>query len=529
MNNLNGAQWSDILHELLENERDITEIEANGTTSLFIKKRGVREEIKNVFDSPEDYTEKTNELIDMITFAGDEGSGKFLAEGKIKLNTGESARVHIVLPPASDFPQITIAKKSNALGQLKAIQEKGSFSPKMYDFIKAAIGSNLTIVLSGGTGSGKALHKDTLIPTPRGWRTVLELQEGDVIYDEQRKKTVILRKYQPKTPDHYEITFTNGEIVKACGDHLWKVEDRFNNKSKIINTRDLFEKKHFKDIYIDSCKQLQKDNFYIKDIVRIKDNVDDYYCFTVSSPSHLFLCTKSNIPTHNTTMLEAMTKLFKVDERIGVVEDSPELKLKQDNVTYLHSTLWRPGTDPNSVATLSWCVQQINRQRVDKLIIGETRGGEFADFIVGANSGMEGSLTTIHANNARAALQKMSQFVIIGRPQPVRTANESIASTVDLIIQLGFNKKRENRILEIVSVSEIIGETESAQIATQEIFSYNEDTDSWKETTFQAKGIHDKMLAAGYDTKTYKKNYSASDSLPKATLDKIKKPKWGRR
>lgn len=384
MNNIKHQSWDTIINEILEKTPGVTEIESNGSTSLFIKQHGIRKEIKDVWSSPEDFALKTKDLIARIQREDEEGEelpSKFLAEGKLSLTTDETARVHIVLPPACDYPNVTIAKKSSSLATLEAIKEKGSFDSKMHDFIKAAIDCNLTIVLSGGTGAGK------------------------------------------------------------------------------------------------------------------------------------------------TTMLEAMSKLFKDDERIGVVEDSQELALQQPNVTYLHSTLWTPGTDPNSVATLSWCVQQINRMRTDKLIIGETRGKEFADFIVGANSGMEGSMTTIHANNARAALQKMSQFVIIGMPQPVRTANESIASCINLIVQLGFNKNRENRVLEIVEVSEIIGNTDSALIATQPIFKYDDRNDSWTESPYLSDKTNKKFKDNGYDIKSYKK----SDMIGSPMSTSIKSNKFSLR
>lgn len=86
-------------------------------------------------------------------------------------------------------------------------------------------------IVTGETGSGKALHVDTVIPTPYGFSTVGALNVGDVIFDENGKKTSIIGKYQPMTEDHYEITFSNGETVRACGDHLWEVI-KLNERSK---------------------------------------------------------------------------------------------------------------------------------------------------------------------------------------------------------------------------------------------------------------------------------------------------------
>lgn len=382
---MTGATWKNIISNLLETMDNVTEVETNGTTSLFYKQYGKRKEVINVYEDEDDYVSKMEELINLVKSEEEKQinpDSKFLVEGRLKLTTGETARVHIVMPPAADTPQVTIAKKSNSLSTLEEIQAKGSMSSVMLDYIKAAIDCNMTIILSGGTGAGK------------------------------------------------------------------------------------------------------------------------------------------------TTMLEAMTKLIDPEQRIAVVEDLPELRLIQPNVTYTHSTLWTPGKDKNAIATLSWCVAQVNRARTDKVIIGETRGGEFADFITAANSGMEGSLTTIHANNPRAALQKMTQFMIIGQPQPVRLANEAIASSVDLIIQLGFNDRGENRVLEIVEVSRTIGTNEAASIATQPVFKYNKQLDNWDENGYISEDIRRLLEKNNYDIKTFRKKSGMEHDKIKNLMDSSR---FGRR
>lgn len=529
---MSGATWKDIIRNLLETMDNVTEIETNGTTSLFYKQAGKRKEVVNVYEDEDDYVSKMEELIDLVKSEEEKQinpDSKFLVEGRLKLTTGETARVHIVMPPAADTPQVTIAKKSNTLATLEEIQAKGSMSSTMLDYIKAAVDCNMTIILSGGTGAGKALHKDTPIPTPTGFKTVEELNVGDIIFDEKGEETKIEVKYSPNDPISYELTFNNGEKVKASAGHLWKVN--YNGNEEIFETDKL--KSIYNEVSIDVAENIKdeysinNDYHYITNIQEVEDNPSDYYCFQVDSPSHLFLCTESFIPTHNTTMLEAMTKLIDPEQRIAVVEDLPELRLIQPNVTYTHSTLWTPGKDKNAIATLSWCVAQVNRARTDKVIIGETRGGEFADFITAANSGMEGSLTTIHANNSRAALQKMTQFMIIGQPQPVRLANEAIASSVHLIIQLGFNDRRENRVLEIVEVSRTLGTNEAASIATQAVFKYNKQFDNWDENGYISEDTREIFERNNYNTKTFRKKSGMGQDKMKSLMDNSSR--FGRR
>jgi hypothetical protein len=79
-------------------------------------------------------------------------------------------------------------------------------------------------LISGAAGSGKALHKDTKIPTPSGMKTVDQIVPGDTLFEENGKHTTVIGKYQPMTSDHYLLKFSDGTEIKACGDHLWEVE-----------------------------------------------------------------------------------------------------------------------------------------------------------------------------------------------------------------------------------------------------------------------------------------------------------------
>ena len=149
------------------------------------------------------------------------------------------------------------------------------------------------------------------------------------------------------------------------------------------------------------------------------------------------------------------------------------------------------------------------------MIIGETRGKEFADFIIGANSGMEGSLTTIHANNPRLALQKMNQFISQAQVQATaRTVNETIAAAIDIIIQLGFDKNGKNKIISITEVSDIINGAESAQIATSPLFTFDDEVNDWKFEGFPSEKLRVVLEKNNYDTKTF----ALKDSLKSSSI-----------
>lgn len=209
-------------------------------------------------------------------------------------------------------------------------------------------------LITGKTGSGKALHIDTpIFIKEKGWTTVGKAEIGDTLFDEGGKETRLEALYYPMTPDHYKIKFNNGEVIKACGDHLWNIGDVEDENT--FDTRTLFE--NFKDKYfIKHFINGEKKIHEIISIEKIQDNPEDYVCFTVDSPSRLFLITESNIPTHNTvTMLSLIQNDILVGNPICVIDfkKSPDLiyflsKWAEENGReFYHFVSGKPGTYKN--------------------------------------------------------------------------------------------------------------------------------------------------------------------------------------
>lgn len=138
-----------------------------------------------------------------------------------------------------------------------------------------------------------------------------------------------------------------------------------------------------------------------------------------------------------TTALEAMSREFDVSDRIVLVEDVEELSLGSSSVVQLLSHQARPGEDPRNSVTLEWLVRQANRMRPDRIIVGEVRGSEMAEFLTAANSGADGSMTTVHANSPQEAINKMLSLSSSSESKKTEGSFlRDIASTVQIIVQL---------------------------------------------------------------------------------------------
>lgn len=173
-----------------------------------------------------------------------------------------------------------------------------------------------------------------------------------------------------------------------------------------------------------------------------------------------------------TTMLRALCNYIQEGERVIICEDSPELAIKNVNTVYMESMPWRPGIDPNDSVPLWWLVAQANRMRTDRIIVGETRGKEFGAFLTGANSGLKGSATTIHADDPQMCIAKMGQFAMADDPGRSQfSVMKDIAMSVDFIIQLGKDNSGRHWVETIEEISNTVSDRTN-QISTATIFKH---------------------------------------------------------
>lgn len=91
--------------------------------------------------------------------------------------------------------------------------------------------------------TGKMLSLDTPIPTPSGWTSMGDLKLGDTIFGKNGKTTQVIGKSEVQKIDTYEIEFDNGQVIKACSEHLWKISHSdWYHKEKVLPTKDIIKK-----------------------------------------------------------------------------------------------------------------------------------------------------------------------------------------------------------------------------------------------------------------------------------------------
>ena len=210
------------------------------------------------------------------------------------------------------------------------------------------------------------------------------------------------------------------------------------------------------------------------------DDIVDKQSMSYEMGSFLKACSRGRVTmiisglsgSGKTTILEALSFEFDTNDRVIAVEETPELRLPLEDVVYLPAQSVRPGLDYADSVTVEWLVAQANRMRPDRIIVGECRGGEAAEFISAANSGADGSITTLHASSPRQALDKMLTLYMKGHDDRSEFAVlRDIASTVQIVIQTNLIDGK-HVVTQIEEVSKTIRK-DGVAIATTPLFEYS--------------------------------------------------------
>lgn len=153
-----------------------------------------------------------------------------------------------------------------------------------------------------------------------------------------------------------------------------------------------------------------------------------------------------------TTLLAALVAQIDHRERVVLIEDTAEIRLASD----LHAVCLqsRPANiEGKGEVTIRQLVRNALRMRPDRLIVGECRGPEALDVLQAMNTGHPGSFTTVHANSCEEAISRLEIMVLQGVALPLHAIRWQVASSVDLIIQIGRAASGRRRILEVAAVA----------------------------------------------------------------------------
>jgi pilus assembly protein CpaF len=160
-----------------------------------------------------------------------------------------------------------------------------------------------------------------------------------------------------------------------------------------------------------------------------------------------------------TTMMNAMSRFIDPSERVITVEDAAELQLQQPHVVRLET---RPASlEGKGEINSRDLVRNALRMRPDRIIIGEVRGAEAFDMLQAMNTGHDGSMSTIHANNTRDALARIENMVqMSSMGLSAKAIRTQVVAAVNMIVQVERQRDGGRRVTQVTEIAGIEGETQ---------------------------------------------------------------------
>jgi pilus assembly protein CpaF len=211
-----------------------------------------------------------------------------------------------------------------------------------------------------------------------------------------------------------------------------------------------------------------------------------------------------------TTLLNVLSSFISSGERIVTIEDSAELQLKQEHVVRLECR--PPNVEGRGAVRQRELVINALRMRPDRIVLGEVRSEEALDMLQAMNTGHDGSLTTIHANNPREAISRIETMAMMGNiALPEKAIRQQIAAAVHLIVQVSRMSDGTRRVTHI---SEITG-TSGDVISMQDIFLFE------KQGLGANNRVRGRFLATGIVPKFAEKLKACGIPLPLNLLDHV--------
>jgi len=203
---------------------------------------------------------------------------------------------------------------------------------------------NRRTIICASRQIGKRLCLNTPVPTPDGWSTMGELRDGDTIFDWNGAPTKIVKAHDiVENTDAYEITFSNGDKIKADAEHEWFTQHKSETKAKysgsVKTTKEIYESLYYgiknkrpaHRIPLHKPEKSKKRNkyVYIKNIEKI-DSVP-MRCITVDNDDQMYLVGKTCIPTHNTSLMTVVClwyTLFNKNYNIAILANQEKMALE---------------------------------------------------------------------------------------------------------------------------------------------------------------------------------------------------------
>jgi pilus assembly protein CpaF len=219
-----------------------------------------------------------------------------------------------------------------------------------------------------------------------------------------------------------------------------------------------------------TIRKFSREKFGPDELVRFGAATADMISFlSAAVRSKLNILVSGGTSSGKTTLLNVLSGFIPNDERLITVEDAAELQLRQVHVIRMESR--PPNVEGKGAVEIRDLVRNALRMRPDRIIVGECRGGEALDMLQAMNTGHDGSMSTVHANNPSDAISRLETMVLMaGTDLPSRAILKQVAAAIDIVVQ---TQRVRGGARKIVRISEVTGLVEG-EVQLEDLFVYRQ-------------------------------------------------------
>ena len=221
-----------------------------------------------------------------------------------------------------------------------------------------------------------------------------------------------------------------------------------------------------------SIRKFRKTPLSAEDLLRLGSITEaelDYLRKRVENRANLIVV--GGTGSGKTTFLNLLSQWIPQGERIVTVEDAAELRLQHGHVVRLETR--PPNLEGQRAVSARDLVRNALRMRPDRIIVGEVRGDEVLDMLQAMNTGHDGSMTTLHANNVRDAMHRIELLAgFAGYTGGETTLRGQIAAAIQLMVQVSRLPSGQRRVISITEVQGLQGR----ELMMRDLFRYEADS-----------------------------------------------------
>jgi len=220
-----------------------------------------------------------------------------------------------------------------------------------------------------------------------------------------------------------------------------------------------------------TIRKFKKDKLTFDDLIRFGAMTPKCgQLLSVISASRINVLISGGTGSGKTTLLNCLTQFIDEGERVITCEDAAELQLQQPHVVRLETR--PPNLEGAGEVTMRDLVKNCLRMRPERIIVGEVRGPEAFDLLQAMNTGHDGSMGTVHANNPREAITRLENMIAMGGfNMPSKAVREQIAAAIQVIVQ---TQRLRDGSRKITHITEVLG-MEGEVVTMQDLFVFEHD------------------------------------------------------